>query len=206
MTQDWLLTLLAMSPYFLAATIVILALIPKPAQIEQDRSTSGRWFRPSGGRQVRGERTRSSHGHQSVGTTGAIAAKGAVTMEQMRERRSNLAGVLTALALVALTTGTGMLPAAQAQEVTPSAQLRDEAAVSIANFAFQPDTLQVAVGTAVTWTNSDSTAHTVTSDTGAFDAGALAPGASFTQTFTTPGTYTYHCQIHPFMTGTIVVS
>ena len=78
--------------------------------------------------------------------------------------------------------------------------------VSIANFAFQPDSLQIAVGTTVTWTNADSTAHTVTSDTGAFDAGPLAPGASFTQTFDTPGTYTYHCQIHPFMTGTIVVS
>jgi plastocyanin len=33
-----------------------------------------------------------------------------------------------------------------------------------------------------------------------------APGASFSQTFMTPGTYTYHCQIHPFMTATIVVS
>ena len=42
MTRDWLLTLLAMSPYFLAATIVVLALIRQPAQIEQGRPVSER--------------------------------------------------------------------------------------------------------------------------------------------------------------------
>jgi plastocyanin len=95
---------------------------------------------------------------------------------------------------------------AQAQDAAPSAQTQGGTAVTISNFAFQPASLQITAGSSVTWTNQDSTAHTVTSDSGAFDSGALAPGASFTQMFMTPGTYTYHCQIHPFMTATIVVS
>jgi plastocyanin len=77
--------------------------------------------------------------------------------------------------------------------------------VSIVDFAFQPGSLEVAAGTTVTWTNAGAAPHTVTSDSGAFDSGQLAPGASFSQTFDTPGTYTYHCEIHPNMTGTIVV-
>jgi hypothetical protein len=46
----------------------------------------------------------------------------------------------------------------------------------------------------------------VTADDGSFDSGTLNPGASFSQTFSTAGTFTYHCAIHPRMTGTIVVS
>src|SRR4051812_40386937 len=68
---------------------------------------------------------------------------------------------------------------APAQDAAPSAQTQDGAAVSIANFAFQPASLQIAAGSSVTWTNADSTAHTVTSDSGAFDSGQLAPGATF---------------------------
>ncbi|GHO45094.1 cupredoxin domain-containing protein [Ktedonospora formicarum] len=77
--------------------------------------------------------------------------------------------------------------------------------VSIAQFAFAPESLTVKVGTKVTWTNNDSATHTVTSDQGAFDSGALAPGSKFSFTFSKAGTYTYHCSIHPSMTATIVV-
>ena len=65
--------------------------------------------------------------------------------------------------------------------------------------------MTVPVGTTVTWTNMDAVAHTTTSDTGAWDSGTLTPGASFQHTFTSPGTFTYHCMIHPYMHGTIVV-
>jgi plastocyanin len=78
--------------------------------------------------------------------------------------------------------------------------------VTIANFAFQPSWISVPAGTTVTWVNGDGVAHTVTSDVGAFDSGAIAPGASFGLTFSTPGTYTYHCAFHPMMTGTVVVT
>ena len=79
-------------------------------------------------------------------------------------------------------------------------------AVTIHNFAFGPQVVTVKAGTAVHWANGDSEAHTVTSDTGAFGSPVLQPGAGYSFTFTKPGTYSYHCTIHPFMTGKVVVS
>jgi len=78
-------------------------------------------------------------------------------------------------------------------------------AVSIANFSFGPATLVIPVGATVTWTNHDMTDHTVTADTGPFVSGTLAPGAAFSHTFRTAGTFRYHCSIHTYMTGTIAV-
>lgn len=76
--------------------------------------------------------------------------------------------------------------------------------ISIVNFAFSPQSVTVTVGTKVTWTNNDSVTHTVTADGGAFNQ-MLAPGSTFSFTFTKAGTYSYHCSIHPSMTATIVV-
>ncbi len=71
---------------------------------------------------------------------------------------------------------------------------------------FSPASLTVSVGDTVTWLNTDSMTHTVTSDTGAFDSGLLSPGDRWSYTFTQAGTYAYHCTPHPQMTGTIVVT
>jgi plastocyanin len=80
-------------------------------------------------------------------------------------------------------------------------------AVAISGFAFNPATLTVKVGTTVTWTNQDPVVHTVTSDTGLFDSGDMAQGATFSYTFTTAGTYIYHCiPHHAKMMGTVVVT
>lgn len=76
--------------------------------------------------------------------------------------------------------------------------------VKIKNSAFKPDYMEIAEGTKVKWTNDDTTDHTVTSDTGKFESTTLSPGESFFYTFTTSGTFTYHCSIHPGMVGTIV--
>jgi len=78
-------------------------------------------------------------------------------------------------------------------------------AVSIRNFTFSVATLSVSAGTQVTWTNNDATAHTVTADDGGFDSGNIAPGGSFSHTFTNMGTVKYHCQIHPMMKASVVV-
>ncbi len=83
------------------------------------------------------------------------------------------------------------------------------ASVSIHNFAFQPGDIAVSLGTTVTWTNDDTVAHTVTSLSGApvaFNSGTVNPGGSFSHTFTTPGSYPYYCQIHPFMMGNVTVT
>jgi plastocyanin len=97
------------------------------------------------------------------------------------------------------TTTTATVPATSTT-TTPS-----EAALAIRNFAFLPSTLVVSVGTTVTVTNDDSVGHTWTSTTGVFDSGPLGPGASYSVTFTVAGTYQYHCNVHTFMVGTVVV-
>jgi plastocyanin len=80
--------------------------------------------------------------------------------------------------------------------------------VNIYNYAFSPSTLTVAAGTTVTWKNYDSVAHTVESVSGApsFLSGDLADGATYSVTFSTPGTYKYICSIHITMSGTVVVN
>ncbi len=77
--------------------------------------------------------------------------------------------------------------------------------VTIQNFAFNPGSLTVPVNTTVTWTNKDGTIHTVTSDTGVFNSGNLSANGTFSFKFTAAGTYMYHCAIHTYMTGTIIV-
>ena len=77
--------------------------------------------------------------------------------------------------------------------------------VDIAGFAFSPQTIKVAVGDTVTWTNADAQGHTATADGGAFDTGRISGGSSASATFATAGTFAYHCSIHPAMTATIVV-
>ncbi|MBX7554806.1 plastocyanin/azurin family copper-binding protein [Streptomyces sp. NPDC004232] len=81
-------------------------------------------------------------------------------------------------------------------------------AVAIKNFAFSPTTLKVRAGTTVTWTNQDTDAHTVTSaaSAGPLHSAALTTHATYSYTFTKPGTYAYLCTIHPFMTATVEVT
>jgi plastocyanin len=75
-------------------------------------------------------------------------------------------------------------------------------------FGFTPDSITVVIGknNTVYWTNDDASIHTATSDTaGVFDTGNVVAGGSAQWTFTTPGTYTYHCVYHAWMQGTIIV-
>jgi len=77
--------------------------------------------------------------------------------------------------------------------------------VQIGDGFFSPANLTVTVGDTVTWTNTDDSPHTVTATDGAFDAGNLDGGATFSQTFTSAGTFTYVCSYHDEMAGTITV-
>jgi plastocyanin len=117
--------------------------------------------------------------------------------------------LMCAAALVACS-GSGGSPAAStaASEAAPSEAPAAGGgdAVTIQNFAFGPASLSVAAGTTVTWTNSDSAAHTATADDGTFDSSTIASGATFSQAFDTAGTFAYHCSLHPNMTGTIEVN
>jgi plastocyanin len=78
-------------------------------------------------------------------------------------------------------------------------------AVSIENFNFTPAELTVPVGTTVVWTNHDDVDHTVTASDGSFGSPSIPTDGQFTFTFTRPGTDSYFCAIHPFMTARITV-
>jgi len=77
--------------------------------------------------------------------------------------------------------------------------------VSVQLAAFAPSQVDALPGETVQWTNVSPRVHTVTSNTGAFGTDELLPGAVFAQRFDVPGTYAYHCTIHPEMTGEIDV-
>jgi len=78
--------------------------------------------------------------------------------------------------------------------------------VRITDFSFTPPSSTVPSGTAVTWTNSGPSNHTVTANDGSFDSGPIQVNGKFSFTPTKPGTYAYHCSIHPTMQGTLIVS
>lgn len=122
--------------------------------------------------------------------------------------------ILSILAVVVLILaacgGTAATPAATQTPAlvgtTPTATASGSAGsatVSIKNFSFNPATITVKAGDTVTWTNDDSTTHTVTSS--AFNSGPLDPGKTFSFTFATAGTFDYACTIHPNMKGQVVV-
>ena len=77
--------------------------------------------------------------------------------------------------------------------------------VKISNFAFKPPRLVVSPGTKVVWTNEDSDPHTVTTDKPGFSSQALDTGSHYAEVMRRAGTFTYHCTIHPFMHGAVVV-
>jgi len=77
--------------------------------------------------------------------------------------------------------------------------------VEISGFAFENSVITIKVGDKVTWENHDNTSHSVVADDGSFESATLQNNGTFSFTFTTPGTYTYHCGFHPSMTGSIIV-
>ncbi|AJF62526.1 MAG: Blue (Type 1) copper protein [archaeon GW2011_AR20] len=78
--------------------------------------------------------------------------------------------------------------------------------VKITGFAFSPAELTVKVGDTVTWVNEDSVKHTVTSDSGSeLSSPLFAKSETYSHTFNTPGTFAYHCNVHPDMTGKVIV-
>lgn len=74
--------------------------------------------------------------------------------------------------------------------------------------AFGTNPLRVPVGSTVTWINGDTMAHTATANSGSFDTGVIAPGASATTPpLNVPGNLPYYCRIHgqASMTGVLQI-
>ena len=97
-------------------------------------------------------------------------------------------------AVFALTFATAALPA-MAKEVT----------VTIQNFAFTPAGAALAAGDTVTFVNGDDMIHSIVADDGSFHSDGLDTGDKVSFSFTKTGIFGYHCGLHPFMKGVIVV-
>ena len=92
------------------------------------------------------------------------------------------------------------------QEEGSSVSIAPGAADPNNDLSFDPPQINVPTGSIVSWTNADSIQHTVTSDEqGLFDAGPISPGDTFENVFDSAGEFGYHCAIHPFMTGVVIV-
>lgn len=109
----------------------------------------------------------------------------------MRHARPLVAGALVAATLAGAAGG-----------ARTEAQTRQ---VDMPGRAFAPSSLVALVGDTILWKNGDSRNHTVTQDDDSFDSGYIAPGGSFELTLTRPGRYRYHCTIHRFMRGEVLV-
>lgn len=96
-----------------------------------------------------------------------------------------------------------------ASTVTPVAVEHVRMVTQGSIYAFVPAVLTVKVDTEVIWTNDSNAPHTVSSDTGLFNTPnplGINPGQTYAFTFTKPGTFSYYCNIHTYMTGKIIVT
>lgn len=123
-----------------------------------------------------------------------------VRIAALQRHRRLLVGALAAGALLAVAMP-GDAPAAQAAVKAAA----NPAAVEIHNYQFVPATLTVTAGTTVTWTNNDTSPHTVTDNKRTFHSAALDTKDTFTYTFAAPGEYVYRCTFHPMMVGRVIV-
>src|SRR4249919_2016717 len=123
--------------------------------------------------------------------------------------------VLLALALVACgdsgdsTTDGGESTATTAEPSgsapAPSGEAARAEKVKIVEFVYGPDPVTVQTGGKVIWQNEDTAPHTATADDGSFDTGTIEQGKIKSETFKQAGTFTYFCEIHPTMHGTVEV-
>jgi plastocyanin len=116
---------------------------------------------------------------------------------------------LSIIGSILLTFGILSNPTISFSQQEPSSVIITLGAADEGNFEpFTPRALNVMPGSMVSWTNEDATPHTVTAEgTGAplFDSGPISPGDTFDNIFDMPGEFGYHCSIHPWMTGRVMV-
>jgi plastocyanin len=89
-------------------------------------------------------------------------------------------------------------PTARAAESATIVQIRD--------YNFAPDRIAVGVNEPIAFQNTGATIHRIVADDGSFDSRDLSPGTGFQTTIATAGTVRMHCEIHPSMTATVVVT
>jgi plastocyanin len=131
-------------------------------------------------------------------------------MLKMRSNFINAVGlfILLAVSSLMLTQFSGCSKSGNSYNNTPNGPGgpgTDE--VWIQGSAYDPTSITVSQGTSITWTNKDGVTHTVTSDTpNLFDSPNLGTNGTYSHTFTSAGTFTYHCNFHANMHGTVIVT
>jgi plastocyanin len=96
-------------------------------------------------------------------------------------------------------------PAVTVSSPKNKAHASASASVTMGDFFFSPASVTVAVGDTVTWHNTGQAPHTATANDGSFDTGTINAGGSGSHTFSSAGTFSYICTIHPNMKGTVRV-
>jgi plastocyanin len=131
-----------------------------------------------------------------------------------RATRTVLARSLGAAIMALLVAGIGSCVSERSTAVTSTggtcqapASTAGATIVFVKGFAFVPAEVHVKAGERVAWVNceADGTAHTATADDASFDSGLLSPPAAYDRAFPSAGTVAYHCSLHPFMKGTVLV-
>ncbi len=140
-------------------------------------------------------------------TSAATSAAVATTSRPTNPAATTAAAGSTMSPGMTMTSGTGTTAAA-GSSTTAAGASSSAMMVKIQDFKFDPETLTVPVGTKITWMNADSVGHTVTGDDSSspLKSELLKQGEKYEFTFSTAGTFNYHCQPHPFMKGKIVVT
>ncbi len=122
----------------------------------------------------------------------------------------NKLAILATVAVAVLAAGIGaiVLRGQSAGDPTSGGSLIN---VAIVDYAFRPNTVTVKAGTTVQWMNMDTVAHAVAFGShdnmgGGMGSDMLEHMGTYRYTFMEPGTYEYHCEPHPYMTGTVIVN
>jgi plastocyanin len=148
--------------------------------------------------------------HSPARTVGRIRQPGTRTEHAVKLRHLTTSLMATAVVAPPIA-GCGNSDAPGSAQSPPTASSQSgrsagAAAVTISDFKFTPGALTVKQGARILVMNHDTTAHTATADNGnSFDTGNINSGSSATFTLSKVGTYSYHCSIHPFMHGTVIV-
>jgi len=98
------------------------------------------------------------------------------------------------------------LSGAEARAQTPPALLPAVLTIHIKDFKFNPTPAKIHAGDRVTFVNDDDEPHTVTASNKSFDSEGLDTHNTWQHVFAKPGTYTYFCELHPYMKAVVIVT
>ena len=123
----------------------------------------------------------------------------------MRFMRGTRRGAFSLIgALLAVAAGIALVVGGVGGAAASGGTAAKTAHVLIKSFKYHPKPLKVSKGTRVAFTNKDGAKHTATHP-GLFNTGVIKHNKTKFITFSHKGTFHYHCTLHPFMKGTVVV-